>query len=287
LKIHTGFRVKMDTLKRNFFLPVTCCLPALLVLTLLMTGGLSACCFSQDSTRLVLIETSYGNIKLKLYNETPLHRDNFIKLIEKKFYDSLLFHRVIQGFMIQGGDPDSRNSLPPEFHPELFHKRGALAAARNPDEQNPGQESSGCQFYIVQGKVFTDSLLTAVTEPRITRMKAFNKVCRSEKLKDLLQLIEKRDKFREEGNTDSMKTVNIKIDKLTEAEMRGITPYRFSQEQRKVYTTLGGAPHLDGSYTVFGEVAEGMDVVDKIAAVPRDENNRPMKDVRMKISMIR
>src|ERR1035437_6911207 len=145
--------------------------------------------FAQKHEPLILIETSFGNIKLKLYNETPLHRDNFLKLIKKHFYDSLLFHRVINTFMIQGGDPDSKNApagkflgdgdvnytIPPEFNQKLFHKRGALAAARNGDEVNPEQASSGCQFYIVQGKVFPDSLLN-ILENRITRMKAYNKV---------------------------------------------------------------------------------------------------------------
>src|ERR1051326_8446358 len=140
-------------------------------------------CFSQDSTHIILIESAFGNIKLKLYNETPLHRDNFLKLVQKHFYDSLLFHRVIPTFMIQGGDPDSKNAsmekmlgdgdvgylIPAEFNQKLFHKRGALAAARDGDEVNPEQKSSGCQFYIVQGRVFTDSMLD-LTEKRITHM---------------------------------------------------------------------------------------------------------------------
>mgnify|MGYP001580147899 CR=1 FL=1 len=245
----------------------------------------------------VLIETSFGNIKLKLYNETFLHRDNFLKLVNHHFYDSLLFHRVINTFMIQGGDPDSKNApagkflgdgdinytIPAEFNPTLYHKRGALAAARNGDEENPEQASSGCQFYIVQGKVFTDSLL-AEKAKRITRMKAYNKVVRNKENKILF---EKFNLYTKQANTDSIKLIKSKIDKLTEIEVLNTTPYKFSDEQEKTYKTIGGAPHLDGSYTVFGEVIEGMEVVDKIAAVPRDKSDRPLTDVRMKISILK
>src|SRR3989304_4408590 len=253
--------------------------------------------WAQDSTHIVLIETNYGTIKLKLYNETPLHRDNFLKLVGNHFYDSLLFHRVINTFMIQGGDPDSKNApsqkmlgdgdvgytIPAEFHPEIFHKRGVLAAARNGDEVNPEQASSGCQFYIVQGKVFNDSLL-GVVEKRITRMKAYNKVVRNPENK---QLLDKFNQFQKQENADSIKAAKAKIDQLTDAEIVNIIPYKIPFEQRKIYTTIGGTPHLDGSYTVFGEVIEGMEVVDKIAAVPRNKADRPLTDVRMKISVIK
>src|ERR1035437_3722117 len=172
--------------------------------------------FAQKSETVVLVETSYGNIKIKLYNETPLHRDNFIKLIEKHFYDSLLFHRVINTFMIQGGDPDSKNApdgkflgdgdvgytISAEFNQKLFHKRGVLAAARNGDEVNPEQASSGCQFYIVQGKIFTDSLLRII-ENRITRMKAYNKVIRNN---DNRMLFDKLNVFMQQGEMDSVKS---------------------------------------------------------------------------------
>lgn len=252
---------------------------------------------AQNSEQAVLIETSYGNIKLKLYNETPLHRDNFLKLIEKNFYDSLLFHRVINGFMIQGGDPDSKNApprkmlgegdvgytIPAEFNPGYFHKRGALAAARNSDEVNPEQASSGCQFYIVQGKTFTDSLLN-ILEKRITRMFAYNKVVRS---KDNKILLDKLNLYSQRNFIDSVKIIRAKLDLLTDIEFSKIPLYKFSEEQRKAYTTIGGTPHLDGSYTVFGEVTEGMDVVDKIASVPRDRADRPLTDVRMKISIVK
>ena len=254
-------------------------------------------CFSQDSTHIILIESAFGNIKLKLYNETPLHRDNFLKLVQKHFYDSLLFHRVIPTFMIQGGDPDSKNAsmekmlgdgdvgylIPAEFNQKLFHKRGALAAARDGDEVNPEQKSSGCQFYIVQGRVFTDSMLD-LTEKRITHMKAYNNVVRKKENKKFL---EKYQKFLQEQNPDSIIMAKKKIDALTEEEFAKLPLYKFSPEQRNAYKTIGGAPHLDGSYTVFGEVIDGMDVVDKIATTPRNRMDRPLYDVRMKISIIK
>jgi len=251
--------------------------------------------FAQE--KMVFIETSYGNIKVKLYNETPLHRDNFLKLTGKHFYDSLLFHRVINTFMIQGGDPDSKNAsaekilgdgdvkytIPAEFNQKLFHKRGVIAAARNGDEVNPEQASSGCQFYIVQGKVFTDSLLDVV-EKRITGMKAYNNVVKKTENK---KLFEKYAEFQQKGMPDSMMTAKKKIDMLTETETKNVLQYKFSGEQRAAYKTIGGTPHLDGSYTVFGEVIEGMDVVDKIASAPRDRNDRPLAEIRMKISIIK
>ena len=254
-------------------------------------------CSAQDSSRMVLIESDFGNIKIKLYNETPLHRDNFLKLVEKHFYDSLLFHRVINTFMIQGGDPDSKHAkagdtlgdgdvgytTPAEFNPKFFHKRGVLAAARNGDEENPEQASSGCQFYIVQGKIWNDSLLD-LKEKRIMNMKAYNRAVKNPNNK---KLIEEYVKAQKEQNPDKISAAKKKIDKLTEAELVNVPQYKFPPQQRAIYKTAGGTPHLDGSYTVFGEVMEGMEVVDKIASVPKDGNDRPLADVRMKISIIK
>lgn len=191
-----------------------------------------------DGDAVVIMETSMGEIVLKLYGETPIHRDNFLKLAQDRVYDGLLFHRVIKNFMIQAGDPKSRDAkpgqplgdgtlgytLPAEFRPNLFHKRGALCAARQGDNVNPKKESSASQFYIVQGNRWDEKQLDMMSE----RM----------------------------GK-------------------------KFSPEQRKVYTTVGGTPHLDGDYTVFGEVIKGMEVIDKISQVKCDRMDRPVEDVRI------
>lgn len=191
----------------------------------------------------VKIETSYGDMVVKLYNETPLHRDNFLKLVKEGVYDDLLFHRVINQFMIQGGDPNSRNAkpgqmlgegglgytVPAEFVPTLYHKKGALAAARQGDAVNPEKASSSCQFYIVQGTTW---------------------------------------------DAERLKTVEQRMGKS------------FTAEQAEVYAKIGGTPFLDGDYTVFGEVVEGLEVVDKIAAVPCGPMDRPVEDVKMKMTII-
>lgn len=191
----------------------------------------------------VKIETTMGDMVVKLYNETPKHRDNFIKLVKDGTYNDLLFHRVINNFMIQGGDPNSRNAkpgqmlgdggvgytIPAEFNPALIHKKGALAAARQGDEVNPNKESSGCQFYIVHGDLW---------------------------------------------NADKLKMVERRMNKS------------FTAEQAEVYATLGGTPFLDGDYTVFGEVVEGLEVIDKIASVKCGPMDRPVDDVKMRMTII-
>ena len=203
----------------------------------ILTMQLSA----QTGHRKVKIITPYGRMIVRLYDETPKHRDNFIRLVKQHFYDSLLFHRVIKNFMIQGGDPTSKHagtgdttlgegdvgySIPAEINSKLFHKRGVLAAAR---DDNPGKVSSGCQFYIVQGKKFTDSTLDVVEKKRLK--------------------------------------------------------HKIPADQREVYKTIGGTPHLDQGYTVYGEVTRGLDVIDKIANQPTDKQDRPLKDIRMKIRL--
>ena len=191
-----------------------------------------------------MLTTDYGSMVLKLYNKTPLHRDNFVKLVKQHFFDSLLFHRVIKDFMIQGGDPESKHArqgellgegslkytLPAEFDTAFFHKKGALAAAREADANNPKKRSSSTQFYIVEGTTFTDAEM--------------------DKVEDKL---------------------NIKI----------------PENHRKVYRTIGGTPFLDMNYTVFGEVISGLDVIDKIAGAPKDDNDRPLQNIRMKIIMLK
>ncbi|HRD82208.1 MAG TPA: peptidylprolyl isomerase [Saprospiraceae bacterium] len=192
-----------------------------------------------DGNRYALIETEYGNMKVMLYNTTPKHRDNFVKLAKEGYYDDLLFHRIIPNFMIQGGDPDSRNAAPgamlgmggPGYQIDAEigspHLKGALAAAR---DQNPEKRSSGSQFYIVQGQRVDDNVLNGLEQ------------------------------------------------------QKGI---RYSPEQRQLYREIGGAPFLDGDYTVFGEVVEGLDVLDKIAAVPTAPGDRPLQDVKMKVKLVR
>ncbi len=239
----------------------------------------------------VLIKTSYGDIKIKLYNETPLHRDNFLKLVQTHYLDSLLFHRVIQKFMIQGGDPDSKNALPGELLGEggpkytipaeinktLFHKKGALAAARESDLDNPTEASSGSQFYIVQGKVYTDSLLQ-IQAGRITKRTLFNYfVMKTENQ----HYIENYKRYVKEEKTDSLKYLNDVFDAKVEKELPNVAQYKFTPEQIKAYTTIGGTPALDNTYTVFGEVYEGLEIVDLIASQKTDRNARPIEDIRI------
>lgn len=197
----------------------------------------------KDRKRDVLLQTSMGDMVIRLSDSTPLHRDNFLKLVKVGFYDSVLFHRVINNFMIQAGDPDSKNAktgiplgnggpgytIPAEFRSTLFHKKGVIAAARMGDNVNPQKASSGSQFYIVQGKIFTDSELDATETGRLGGRK-------------------------------------------------------IPAEQRKAYKTIGGTPHLDQNYTVFGEVVKGLEVLDKIAAVQTSkaaDRDRPLEDVRI------
>ena len=195
----------------------------------------------------VTIKTTMGEITVKLNNETPIHRDNFVKLVKQKYFDGILFHRIIDNFMIQSGDPDSKGrepqklygdggpgyDLPAEIVSELFHKKGVLAAAREGDDVNPKRNSSASQFYIVKGKIFDDEGLNAQEERVNKRNKA----------------------------------LNIEV------------PYKMSKERREIYKTIGGTPHLDTQYTVFGEVVKGIEIVDKISSVKTDKNDRPLEDV--------
>jgi len=195
----------------------------------------------KQAGHLVEISTSYGDMTVRLYDETPQHRDNFLKLVNEHFFDSLLFHRIIKGFMIQGGDPQSKHAapgqmlgggdvgytIPAEFNANLYHKKGALCAART---ENPEKKSSGCQFYIVQGRTWTDADL---------------------------------------DNFDKQRTV------------------KYTSTQREAYKTIGGYPPLDMGYTVFGEVTQGLDVLEKIAAVATQPGDRPTQDVRMKITLVK
>ena len=242
-----------------------------------------------EKRTLVKLETTMGNITVALYNETPKHRDNFIKLVKEGVYDSTLFHRVIKQFMIQAGDPDSKNAsdtamlgsgdvgytIPAEFNPKFFHKKGVLAAARQGDDVNPEKASSGCQFYIVTGRKFT--------EPQLLGMENKINEQREEALFDSLarQHMKEIYKMRKAGDNAGL----LELQDTLEAQARELADkeekFRFTPEQIKAYSTIGSAPHLDGSYTVFGEVTEGMEVVDNIEIAKTNRADRPIENIRI------
>lgn len=243
-----------------------------------------------DKESVLKIETTLGTIRVKLYNETPLHRDNFIKLAKDDTYNGTLFHRVIKDFMVQAGDPDSKNApkgkalgmgdvgytVPAEFvYPRYFHKKGALSAARQGDETNPKRASSGCQFYIVTGTVYNDSTLLSMEQQknqgRLTTV--FNALAQKQ-MKEIYKMRKAND---EEGLYALQETLLAQA----EAEVAKQPEFHFTPEQIKEYTTVGGTPHLDGEYTVFGEVIEGLDIVDKIQCVKTDRGDRPEEDVKI------
>ncbi len=242
----------------------------------------------------VKIETELGDILIKLYEKTPQHRDNFLKLAKEGLYDDLLFHRVIKGFMIQGGDPDSKDAepgkrlgggdlgytIPAEFDSTLFHKKGALAAARQGDQQNPEKRSSGSQFYIIQGRTFTTEQLNEM-ENKMNVQRA-QSVLRNHFKKHQEEI----NKLRSEGKQDDFQIRMAEIREAVDAEVSQLPPLKISEEKKQAYSTIGGYPSLDGNYTVFGEVIEGLDVIDKIAAVETDDFDRPKVDLKMKVKVL-
>lgn len=269
---------------------------SILLLTVLALG-LMACTsgtkknVDMENETKVKIETSMGDIVVKLYNETPKHRDNFIKLAEEGTYEGTLFHRVIKDFMIQAGDPESKTAskgqmlgagdvgytIPAEFiYPKYFHKKGVLSAARQGDQVNPEKASSGCQFYIVTGKVYNDStLLSMEQQMNNNRMSnVFNSLVKNH-MKEIY-------KMRKANDQDGLMQLQDSLIAQAEAIVAKEPEIRFTPEQVAAYTTVGGTPHLDGQYTVFGEVLEGMEIVDKIQKVKTDRNDRPEEDVRIK-----
>lgn len=251
---------------------------------------------AQEKETLVLIETNMGKIKVKLYNETPKHRDNFIKLVKDGTYTDLLFHRVIKLFMIQGGDVTSKDApmdkhlgdgelgytIPAEIlYPRYFHKRGALCAARTSDEVNPEKESSSSQFYIVTGKFYTDHELDKMEAERVENLKKeiYSKYGATE-----------NDTLKAYGPASEKTPFTIKLDSLARL---GIKEFKerfpkihISPEQREVYKMQGGTPVLDGNYTVFGEVVDGMKTVEKISMTATNENDRPLKNIKMKMKIV-
>lgn len=238
----------------------------------------------------LLLETTKGDIRLRLFDDTPKHRDNIIKLAKEGFYDGTLFHRVIKDFMIQAGDPESKHAsdtatlgsgdtgytIPAEFvYPKYFHRRGVLSAARMGDDVNPNKESSGCQFYIVTGKVFKEAELDALESQMNQNMlhSEFNRLARQH-MKEI---------FLMRKNSDSTGLKKLQDELIEQAEKIVLqNPFRFTEEQRNAYKTVGGAPHLDGQYTVFGEVIEGMDIVNRIQNVKTNRADRPLENIVIK-----
>lgn len=237
----------------------------------------------------VEIQTSEGDITVRLFGDTPKHRDNFLKLVKDGYYDNVLFHRVINEFMVQTGDPESKSApvgkmlgsggpgytLDAEIvYPAHFHKRGALAAARQGDQVNPERRSSGSQFYIVTGKAYNDSTLSQMERQidMMQKQQIFNDL--TKQYKDSIMNMRRN---RDQAGLQALQEELIAITEKKAAE----NPASLTPAQREAYTTQGGTPHLDGQYTVFGEVVSGMDVVDKIEKAETDGNDRPVKDIRI------
>jgi len=258
-----------------------------------------------DLKKDIELVTDFGSIIMRLSDDTPKHRNNFIKLVNQKFYDSLSFHRVIQNFVIQIGDPKTKTSnsdtendslklpelIDSEFKSNLFHKRGALSAARMGDDYNPSRSSSGSQFYIVDGKTYNDSTL-AIAQDRINNWLAYNTIINNPKYKidfdeflNIVKEAQKSKKFDEEtkAKMDAFenKFDSYKFDSLAKIELEIMKKYSYPEAHRQIYKTLGGASHLDQNYTVFGEVVKGMNVVDSIAAVKTNEKGKPIVDVKI------
>ena len=248
----------------------------------------------QTTTPLVRISTNLGDIVVRLYDETPEHRDNFLKLAREGYYDSTLFHRVIKDFMIQGGDPDSKGApagkrlgsggpeytLPAEFvYPQYYHKRGVLSAARQADQVNPERRSSGSQFYIVWGKTYSEKELTQLAAQLDGQrgQQIFNELASHHR--DSIQAMYKA------GDQKGLMALQQRLAAETDKLLKATPGFAFTPEQVKDYTTIGGTPFLDNQYTVFGEVVEGLDVVEKIQSVATGSADRPKEDVVMTVTV--
>jgi len=238
------------------------------------------------------IKTSEGDIIIRLYDETPKHRDNFLKLAKEGYYNGTLFHRVIKDFMIQGGDPNSKNApkgkvlgtggpdytIPAEFvYPQLFHKRGALSAARTGDEVNPERASSGSQFYIVWGKTFKPAELKQMEYQMAMQQEqqVFNQLTR-EHHEEIINLRRNRDRA-------GLQELQDELIEQTKTTCKQQGKPSFTEEQIEAYTNVGGTPFLDNQYTVFGEVEEGLDIVERIQNCNTDRNDRPTEDIKIEV----
>lgn len=272
-----------------------------MIVCLLIGVGVADCQTSKKNNKMnkptpqVQISTSFGDIVVKLYDETPAHRDNFLKLAREGMYDGTLFHRVIKGFMIQGGDPDSKNAapgqqlgsgdvgytLPAEFvYPTYYHKRGVLSAARQADQVNPERRSSGCQFYIVWGEVYTPE--------QLQQFEARQNQSRGQQIFDELaqQHIDSIRAMYDRNDQQGLMALQNKLVAETEKRLKTEPGFHFTEEQVKAYTTVGGTPHLDSQYTVFGEVVSGLDVVEKIQLAATDSRDRPLEDIKMTVKVL-
>lgn len=291
--------MKTNTLNRLIFL-----VPALVILALASCSGKGAkdTQNNQDSTMTTVsaaspdtasakvhFQTTLGDFTVLLYGDTPKHRDNFLRLVRENYYDSVLFHRVIKDFMVQTGDPDSRNAAPnamlgegsPDYtieaeivYPKLFHKRGALAAARTGDQVNPEKRSSGSQFYVVTGKVFS--------EPELNQFQAS---LRNSVMQEQFNRLatERRDQIaamQQAGDIEGLRALQNELIEMA-GQYADAHPRAMTDEIRNAYATVGGTPHLDGGYTVFGEVIDGMDTIDRIQNVETNAADRPRTDVRI------
>jgi len=254
------------------------------------------CSNNSGSDYLVTIKTNQGDMVAILYEETPKHKANFIKLAKEHYFDSLLFHRVIEGFMIQGGDPDSKNAAPDqplgmggpgytvdaEINSKFIHAKGALSAARLGDQQNPAKASSGSQFYIVQGRVTSQAELDGLKIDQGKLNTCFQQMMQNPSNQPLI------DTLNQIYMSGDMQAYQQKIYSLVPRleKETGIKIYKeVSEEKIKAYSTVGGAPHLDGEYSVFGKVINGLDVIDKIARLQKGANDRPMEDIRMVVTV--
>lgn len=255
------------------------------VLVLIVAGLLSCGAPRESKNTHVLIKTTLGDITVRLYDETPGHRDNFIHLVNSRIYEGVSFHRVIKGFMIQAGDPETKAdyvkgsadslinyTIPAEINRSYFHKKGALAAARQGNDVNPGMRSSGTQFYIVQGGPCSDDQLNQAE-------RSINNNLKQAMFVGIMREIS--DSNRISGNSLTDAEIQEKASIRMFEKMSDIGEFRISEEQRAVYKSIGGTPGLDGTYTVFGEVISGLEVVDKIAAAETNETDKPLTDIRI------
>jgi peptidyl-prolyl cis-trans isomerase B (cyclophilin B) len=262
-----------------------------LITSLILATTILTSCAQTD--HVVTIKTSYGDMVAILYDETPKHKENFIKLAKEHYFDSLLFHRVIEGFMIQGGDPESKKAQPgqrlgnggpgytveAEINPKFFHEKGALSAARLSDQVNPTKASSGSQFYIVQGKVMKEHELKIDPQKFNAALgQFFQNPANKAHLDSVMN-------FQKTGNFQAMEKYLLALKPTVEAQLNTSVDKEVSAELLKAYTTVGGTPMLDNQYTVFGKVIKGLDVLDKIAAVKKDPMDRPLEDVRMTVTV--